>query len=63
MVVRGFSCFILKVGGILLIPGYEPAELDLGKLFLLSISKENLDLRGKNEKNLPYKISKKGFWS
>ena len=40
------------------IPGYEPVELDLEKLFLLSVSKENLDFRGKNEKNLPYKISK-----
>ena len=41
-----------------MIPGYEPVELDLEKLFLLSVSKKNLDSRGKNEKNLPYEISK-----
>ena len=40
-----FSCFILKVGGFLMTPGYEPVELDLEKLFLLSVSKENLDFR------------------
>ena len=45
-----FPCFILKVDGILLIPGYEPVHLDLEKLFLLSVSKENLDFRLKNEK-------------
>ena len=43
------------------IPGYEPVELDLEKLFLLSVSKENLDFRGNREKNLPYKILKKYF--
>ena len=52
-----FPCFILKVGGFLRIPGYEPVELDLEKLFLLSVSKENLDFRRKNQRNLPYKIS------
>ena len=36
----------------------EPTHLDLEKLFLLSVSKENLDFRRKIEKNLPYKISK-----
>ena len=30
-----------------MIPGYEPVELDLEKLFLLSVSKENLDVRKK----------------
>ena len=33
-----------------MIPGYEPVELDLEKLFLLSVSKENLDFGGKHEK-------------
>ena len=37
------------------IPGSEPIHLDLEKLFLLSVSKENLDFRGEIEKNLPYK--------
>ena len=47
------SCFILNCGGMLRIPGSEPVQLDLKKLFLLSVSKENLDFRGKNEKSLP----------
>ena len=51
-----FSSFIIKVGGFVKVPGYEPVHLDLEKLFLLSVSKENLDLSSKNEKNLPYKI-------
>ena len=38
------------------IPGSEPIHLDLEKLFLLSVSKENLDFRPKIEKSLPYKI-------
>ena len=38
-----------------MIPGYESVELDLEKLFLLSVSKENLDLQRKSEKTLPYK--------
>ena len=46
----------LKVGGILLIPGYEPVELDLEKLFLLSVSKETLILEEKHRKT--YKKSK-----
>ena len=50
------ACFILKVQGFVKIPGYEPVELDLEKLFLLSVSKGNLYFRGKHEKNLPYKI-------
>ena len=54
-----FACFVLKVQGFVKIPGYEPVELDLEKLFLLSVSKENFDSRGNNEKILPYKISKK----
>ena len=33
------------------IPGSEPIHLDLEKLFLLSVSKENLDFRGKHRKN------------
>ena len=37
-------------------PGSKPAHLDLEKLFLLSVSKENLDFRGNFEKNLPYSI-------
>ena len=38
-----------------MIPGYEPVELDLEKLLLLSVSKEHLDFRRRHEKNLPYK--------
>ena len=40
-----FACFILKDQGFVKIPGYEPVELDLEKPFLLSVSKENLDVR------------------
>ena len=40
-----FSSFILKVGRFGKVPGYEPIHLDLEKLFLLSVSKENLDFR------------------
>ena len=40
------------------IPGSEPIHLDLEKLFLLSVSKENLDFRSKIEKNEgQYKIA------
>ena len=42
--------------GFLKIPGSEPVQLDLEKLFLLSVSKENLDLRGNIEKHIPYNI-------
>ena len=42
-----FYCFILKFQGFVKIPGYEPVELDLEKLFLLSVSTENLDSSGK----------------
>ena len=45
---RVFYCFTLKVQGFVRIPGYEPVELDLEKLFLLSVSKENLDFRREN---------------
>ena len=41
-------------GRLLRVPGSEPIHLDLEKLFLLSVSKEKLDFRGKIEKNLPY---------
>ena len=41
-----------------MIPGYEPVELDLEKLFLLSVSKENLDFRKKMRKTYPTKFSK-----
>ena len=57
------ACFIIRNQGFVKIPGYEPVELDLEKLFLLSVSKENLDVRGKSEKKLSCKISKKVFWS
>ena len=30
-------------------PGSEPIQFDLEKLFLLSVSKENVDLRGKDK--------------
>ena len=46
------NCFILDVGGFVKIPGSEPIHLDLEKLFLLSLPKENLDFRGQIEKNL-----------
>ena len=42
-------------GGFARIPGSAPIHLDLEKLFLLSVSKENLDFRDKIEKKLPYK--------
>ena len=50
--IRGMTClgcagFILKDQGFVKIPGYEPVELDLEKLFLLSVSKGNLDSRRK----------------
>ena len=32
-----FYWFLIKVQGFLMIPGYEPVELDLEKLFLLSV--------------------------
>ena len=35
------------------IPGSKPTHLDMEKLVLLSVSKENLDFRRKIEKNLP----------
>ena len=44
-----FACFIFKDQGFVKIPGYEPVELDLEKLFLLSVSKGDLDSRGKHE--------------
>ena len=47
-----FHCSILKDQGFVKVPGYEPIHLDLEKLFLLSVSKENLDFRGKYMKNL-----------
>ena len=46
-----FSSFILNVGGFVQVPGYEPTHLDLEKLFLLSVSKENLDFRRKHGRN------------
>ena len=55
-------CFILKVGRFVKVPGYEPIHLDMEKLFLLSVSKENLDVRGRNEKNIHYIISKNSFF-
>ena len=39
-------------------PGSESIQFDMEKLFLPSVSKENLDLRGKIQKNLPYKTYK-----
>ena len=39
-------------------PGSEPVQLDLEKLFLLAVSKENLDFKRKIRKNLSYKILK-----
>ena len=48
-------CSILNFGGLVQVPGSEPIHLDLEKLFLLSVSKENFDFRWKSEKNLPYK--------
>ena len=39
-------------------PGSESIQFDMEKLFLLSVSKENLDFRGKIRKNLTYKILK-----
>ena len=33
----------------------KPIQLDLEKLFLLCVSKENLDVIGKTEKHIPYK--------
>ena len=44
-----------------MVPGYEPVELDLEKLFLLSVSKENLDLKGKSEKTYTRKFFKHYF--
>ena len=41
------ACFIFENQGFVKIPGYEPIHLDLEKLFLLSVSKENLDFRSK----------------
>ena len=38
-------------------PGSESIQLDLEKLFLLAVSKENLAIRGNIEKNLPFTIS------
>ena len=52
-----FPCFTLNVGRFVKVPGYEPIHLDLEKLFLLSVSKENFDFSRKIEKNLPYKKS------
>ena len=46
-----FYCFIIKVGGFVKVPGYEPIHLDLEKLFLLSVSKEIIDFRGKHRTN------------
>ena len=40
------------------IPGSEPTRLDMEKLFLAAVSKENQDFRGKIRKNVPYKILK-----
>ena len=48
----------LNVGRFVQVPGLEPTHLDLEKLFLLSVSKENLDFRCKIEKHLPYEILK-----
>ena len=42
-----FSYFILKLGGFIKIPRSEPIQLNLEELFLLSISKENVDFRRK----------------
>ena len=53
-----FPPLILNVDQFVKVPGYEPIHLDLEKLFLLSVSKENLDFRGKHEKNLPYNFLK-----
>ena len=33
--------------GYMVFPGSEPIQFDLEKLFLLAVSKENLDFRGK----------------
>ena len=50
MMFLGCLClFSVKDQGFVKIPGYEPVHLDLEKLFLLSVSKENLDSRGKGE--------------
>ena len=43
---------MIKVQEFVKIPGYEPVELGLDKLFVLSVSKENIDFRWINEKNL-----------
>ena len=51
-----FVFFFSSPSGFARMPGSEPIHLDLEKLFLLSVAKENLDFRGKIEKNLPYKI-------
>ena len=51
-----FSSMILNFGGFVRGPGLEPTHLDLEKLFLLSVSKENLDFKRKHEKILPYEI-------
>ena len=43
-------------------PGSESIQFDLEKLFLLAVSKENLDLRNKIRKNVPYKIENKSMF-
>ena len=40
------TLFIPSNGGFATVPGSEPIHLDLEKLFLLSVSKESLDVRG-----------------
>ena len=40
-----FSCSTVNFGRFVKVPGLEPAHLDLEKLFLLSVSKENLCFR------------------
>ena len=55
------SCFIIKVGGFVKVPGYEPIHLDLEKLFLLSVSKENLDFRW-NKQEIQIQKNDSGFF-
>ena len=37
-------------------PGSESIQFDMEKLFLIAVSKENLDFIGKIQKNIPYNI-------
>ena len=52
-----YLSFSSSPGSFGMIPGSEPVQFDMEKLFLLSVSKENLDCRGQIRKTYPIKIS------